>query len=378
MKSKLAWIPFVPLFFAAGFFKLAQEMMPEGSVFGLSTLQMEYCYIGACVLIFLFTLLFVAVDKKISQYYLPHKNFPAGLIGILLAVLLAADGGLTFFQVFNSGTIPVVEMLGAVMALLSAVVFIILGLNHSIRYKEGKSFSLIHVLPAVFCGVRMILSFMQFTTISIKIADVSVLICYVFATLFFYNYAVVLSLIKSKNALKSCFVFGFPAVAIMIPYGVYHLWFHFDSITLLKNAQPLEMILFGLYILSILIEMTAFVKDRDYVTVIETEEPARDPANDKVDGFIANNISEDQNDSEENNEFLENSDTDGYLYRDTHGANDAPDETVQKVEQPNPEFDSYLTEVQEETPETDDRPKDYESRLDEIDKLILDISRKSE
>lgn len=379
MRSKLSWIPFVPLFLAAGFFKLAQQLLPQGSVFGLTALQMEYCYIGAAVLILLFALLFVAVDKKISPYYVPHKNVPAGLIGFLLSVLLAADGGLTAFQIFNSGTISVVQFLGAVLALLSAVVFVVFSLNHIFRRKEGKNLSLLNAVPAVFCGVRMILVFIQFTTISIKLADVSALICYVFATLFFYHYAVVLSLIKNKSSLKSCFVFGLPAVAIMIPYGVYHLWFRFDSLTILNNAQPLEMLLFGLYILSILIEITAFAKDKEHVTVIEKdEEPASDPADEKVDGFIASNISEDQNDSQENTEYRESSDTEGYLYQDTHNSNDKPADPLQEYDHLNPDAEGYLTEIQEESDETDDRPKDYESRLDDIDKLILDISRKSE
>ena len=379
MRSKLSWIPFVPLFLAAGFFKLAQQLLPQGSVFGLTALQMEYCYIGAAVLILLFALLFVAVDKKISPYYVPHKNVPAGLIGFLLSVLLAADGGLTAFQIFNSGTISVVQFLGAVLALLSAVVFVVFSLNHIFRRKEGKNLSLLNAVPAVFCGVRMILVFIQFTTISIKLADVSALICYVFATLFFYHYAVVLSLIKNKSSLKSCFVFGLPAVAIMIPYGVYHLWFRFDSLTILNNAQPLEMLLFGLYILSILIEITAFAKDKEHVTVIEKdEEPASDPADEKVDGFIASNISEDQNDSQENTEYRESSDTEGYLYQDTHNSNDKAADPLQEYDHLNPDAEGYLTEIQEESDETDDRPKDYESRLDDIDKLILDISRKSE
>lgn len=375
MKSKLSWIPFVPLFLAAGFLKLAQGFMSNGSILGLSALQLDYCYIGACVLIFLFALLFVLTDKKIAQYYLPHKNIPAGLVGILLTLLLAADGGFTIFQVFSSGKISVLEILGAVLSLLSAVVFIILGLNHSFRYKEGKNFSLINVIPAILCGVRMILSFVQFTTISIRLADVSSLICYVFATLFFFYYAVVLSLIKSKNALKFCFVFGLPAVAALIPYGSYHLAFQFDSEFILKNAQPLEMLMFGLYILFILIEITMFVRSKEDVTLVEEDEaPVFNVAAEKVEGFIATNDSEDENDIAEDTAYLEKSDTDDYLYQDTQRVDDNPevnDETNNDVE-------NYLTEVQDDSDEDDDRPKNYEERLDEIDKLILDISSEGE
>lgn len=375
MKSKLSWIPFIPLFLAATFFKLAQGFSAEGSFLGLSAIQLDYCYIGACVLIFLFTLLFVALDKKTAQYYLPHKNFPAGLVGILLSVLLAADGGFTIFQVFSSGKISLLDILGAVLSLLSAVVFIILGLNHSFRYKEGKNFSLINVIPALLCGVRMILSFVQFTTISIRLADVSMLICYVFATLFFFNYAVVLALIKSKNALKSCFVFGFPAVAALIPYGVYQLVFRFDSEQVFKNAQPLEMLLFGLYILFILIEITAFVRDKDSVTLIEEEEaPVVNIAEEKVQGFIASNTSEDENDSVDDTSQLENRDTEDFLYQDTRESSDTEEEN----EETKNDVENYLTEIQDLSDAEDDRPKNYEERLDEIDKLILDISSKGD
>ena len=375
MKTKLSWIPFVPLFLAACFLKLAQGFMPDGSIPGLSALQLEYCYIGACVLIFLFALLFVLLDKKIAQYYLPHKNIPAGLVGILLCLLLAADGGFTVFQVLSSGRISVLELLGAVLSLLSAVVFIILGLNHSFRYKEGKNLSLVNVIPAILCGVRMILSFVQFTTISIRLADVSSLICYVFATLFFFNYAVVQSLIKSKNALKNCFIFGLPAIAALIPYGIYHLVFRFDSEFIIKNAQPLEMLLFGLYILFVLIEITRNVLSKEEVTLIEEEEtPVVNVAEEKVEGFIATNDSEDENDIAEDTAYLEKSDTSDYLYRDTQQDKEDPednDETHNDVE-------NYLTEIQDVSDENDDRPKNYEERLDEIDKLILDISSKTD
>ena len=218
----------------------------------------------------------------------------------------------------------------------------------------------------------MVLSFVQFTTISIRLADVSSLICYMFATLFFFNYAVVLALIKSKNALKSCFVYGFPAVAAMIPYGVYHLVFRFDTEQVLNNAQPLEMLLLGLYILFILIEMTRHVRDKDSVTLVKEEEaPVVNIAEEKVEGFIASNTSEDENDSIEETSQLENRDTEDYLYLDTQERNDVENEDTKN------DVENYLTEVQE-VPEEDDRPKDYESRLDDIDKLILDISSKGD
>lgn len=372
MKTKLSWIPFVPLALLACFLKLAQGFMPDGML-GFSALQLDYFYMGVVVLILISTILFVAMDKKIAKYYLPHRNYPAGMIGILLSLLLAADGGFNLFRVFSSGNLSVLELLGSVLSLLSAVVFIVLGLNHSFRYKEGKNFTLFNALPAILCGVRMILCFVQFTTISIRLADVSSLICFVFGTLFFFNYAVVLSLIKNKSALKSCFVFGLPAVAAMVPYGIYHLWFHFDTEMILNNAQPLELLLFGLYILSVLIEFSAFVRDKDGVTLVTEEEQVPVVSEEKVQGFLASNTGEDETDKEEDISYLENRDTDDFLYLDTSKTNDDTNEE----EELKKDFESFLTEVEEED-ENDDRPKDYEERLDDIDKLILDINSKSD
>ena len=335
---------------------------------------MDYCYLGAVLLIFVFALIFVIPDKKIAAYYLPHKNYPAGVIGILLSLVLAADGGFELFSAFNSGIISVIVIIGAILSLLSAVVFIIYGLNHSFRYKEGKKISLINILPALLCGVRMILSFVKFTTVSIRLADVSSLICYVFATFFFFYYAVVLSLIKSKNALKSCFIFGLPAVAVMIPYGIHHLVFQFDTEQVINNAQPLEILLFGLYILSILIEMTVYVRDKDSVTLITETEQAPDLSEEKVEGFLARNSGEDKNDQEVNTVYRENQDTEDFLYLDTKQINDNPENN----DDTNNDVDSFLTEINEIPEEEDDRPKNYEERLDDIDKLILDISSKAD
>lgn len=374
MKTKLSWIPFIPLALIACFFKLAEPFAAQGNILGMNALQLDYCYMGAVLLIFVFTLIFAIRDKKISAYYLPHKNYFAGIIGILLTLLLAADGGYALFSAFSSGMISVLDVIGSILSLLSAVVFIILGLNHSFRFKEGKNLSLINVLPAVLCGVRMILSFVKFTTVSIRLADVSSLICYVFATLFFFYYAIVMSLIKSKNAVKMCFIFGLPAVAVMIPYGIHHLVFQFITEQVIDNAQPIEIMLFGFYILSVLIEMTINVRDKDSVTLITETEPVQNVSEEKVEGFIARNTGEDENDQVVDTAYLENQDTDDFLYLDTKQINDNPENN----DETNNDVDNYLTEINEIPEEEDDRPKNYEERLDDIDKLILDISSKAD
>lgn len=376
MKSKLSWIPFIPLALLACFLKLSQGLLPEGTILGLSNLLLEYLFLGCIALILIFSFLFTLIDKKIASYYLPHRNFPAGILGLVLALLLAADGANTLFHSFSSGMIDVLSIVGAVLALLSAIVFIVLGLNHSFRYKEGKQFSLLNLLPALFFAIRMILSFVTFTTISIRLADVSSLICYVFATLFFYNYAMVLSLTKAKRAVKNCFLYGLPAVAVMIPYGIYRLLFAFNSEAIMENIQPLEIVILGLYILCILIEISVFVRTQDSIKLVTDDVPQIDVSEEKVEGFIASNQGEDDNDTEQGQDdsVLESRDTEGFLYQEQALEDEEPEDSEEK----RAESENYLTEIQEDSDDDDDRPKDYEARLDEIDKLILEINEHSD
>ena len=376
MKSKLSWIPFIPLALLACFLKLAQGLLPEGTILGLSNLVLEYLYLGCAALILIFAFLFTLIDKKIASYYLPHRNFPAGILGLVLALLLAADGANTLFHSFSSGIIDVLGVIGAVLSLLSAIVFIVLGLNHSFRYKEGKQFSLLNILPALFFAIRMILSFVSFTTISIRLADVSSLICYALATMFFYNYALMLSLTKAKRAVKNCFIYGLPAVAVMLPYGIYRLMFAFNSEIIMDNIQPLEISLLGLYILCILIEISVFVRRQDEIEFVIDDIPQVDISEEKIEGFIASNQGEDENDTEQEQDdtALESRDTDGFLYQELTQDTDEPEEN----EEIKAETENFLTEILEENDDDDDRPKDYESRLDEIDKLILEINEQSD
>ena len=374
MKSKLSWITFIPLALLGCFLKLVQGFLPEGTLLGLSNLILEYLFLGCVALILIFTFIFTLADKKIAAYYLPHCNYPAGIFGLLSAILLAADGANTLFHSFSSGIVDVLSVISAVLALLSAIVFIVLGLNHSFRYKEGKQFSLLNVIPALFCAVRMILCFVTFTTISIRLADVSSLICYLFATLFFYNYALMLSLTKVKRAVKNCFVFGLPAAPVMVPYGIYRLMFAFNSEVILDNIQPLEITMFGLYILCVLIEISIFVRRQDEIEFVTDDVPRVDISDEKVEGFIASNQGEDDNDTEQvmDESVMESRDTDGFLYQEMQLEDEEPEDSEEKKA----DADSYLTEIAEE--DDDQRPKDYEARLDDIDRLILEINEQSD
>ena len=375
MISKLSWILFIPLTLAAAFCKLAQTILPDGAIFGLSDMMLDYVVIGCVALIFLFALIMCLCDRKISKYYLPHRNFGAGILGILLALVMAADGADAIYRIIGADKINVLAIIEAVMLILAAIVFVVMGLTHSFSNKNKKGFSLLYVMPALLCAVRLIRCFVEFTTISITLADVTRLFCYIFATMFFFNYAVTLSLTEAKNAVKSCFIYGFPASAALIAYATGNLYANFDTDNIMNNAHYVEIALMGLYILAFLIELTIFVKDKDHV-IIEDEDDVyykdiHDGEISDSEDFVVTGVDDEDRAETPASSYISTADTSDFLYQEKK--DDSNRESSYYKAAIN-DVNDYITVESANENDKDDRPLSYTEQLDEIDKLILEIS----
>lgn len=375
MKSKLSWIFFVPFTVAAIFVKLAQVIMPDGALFGLSDMQLDYVCIACVAVIFLFALIFCLADRKISPYYIPHRNFAAGILGLILALLFAADGANRIYHIFGSGRIEVLDVIEAVLLALSAVVFVVLGLSHSFSNKESKRFALFNIMPALLCAVRMVRCFVGFTTISITLADVCRLVCYIFATLFFFNYAVALSLTQAKNAVKSCFIYGFPAVAALLSYAAAALISSFDVNEIFDGIDLLEISVMGLYIFAFVVELTIFVKDKDHMVVegvddVDYKELDEGREDMNGTGFVVTGLDDDERPDTPESSYLNTADTNDFLYQET------TEDTADNAEvSSHNDIDDFITEVVNSPNDVSDQEGvGYSDRLDEIDKLIVEIS----
>lgn len=385
MTSKLSWILFIPFSLAAVFFKLAQTLLPEGSVFGLSNMLLDYVSIGCTLAIFLSVFILCLCDRRISRYYVPRRNIPAGLIGLALAVILAADGANRIYLSLSAGELEAMEIIEAALLLLAAVIFIVMGLTHSFVNRDNKHFALFNVMPALLCAIRLVRCFISFTTISLRTADVTLMFCYVFTTLFFFNLAVTISMTEAKHAVKSCMIFGFPAIAILLARGIYGFLTGFDSHELFANAVMTELVLMGAYILAFLAELTFFIKDKDQVTLrVGEPEEVEAPDEDKnADTFFVTGM-DDENRFEADQGYLTSPEFNDYLYHPTEKPESEEEEQNNK-NQSDPT--GYITEVTEDphegkTTQLDANGEDnadplktgYEDRLDMIDKLILELT----
>ena len=375
MVSKLSWVLFIPLTLAAAFLKLAQTILPDNSIFGMSDMMLDYAVIGCVALIFLFALIMCLCDRRISKYYLPHRNIPAGIIGLLLALLLAADGAYAVNDMFVTGKVEVLPVIEAVMLLFAAIVFVVMGLAHSFSGKGKKTFGLLYAAPALLCAIRLIRCFVEFTTISITLADITRLFCYIFATMFFFNYAVALSMTEAKNAVKSCFIYGFPASAAMISYAAGNLYANLDTDNIMNNAHNVEIALMGLYILAFLIELTIFVKDRDHVVIADQEDEEYKDIHDgeisDSDDFVVTGLDDDERSDVPASNYVTTADTSDFLYQEVR-----QDEKRQATYYgpTTRDVDDYITQEVKSDFDEPGNEKSYADQLDEIDKLILEIS----
>ena len=386
MTSKLSWILFIPMTIAAVFLKLAQTLLPDGAIFGLSDMVLDYAVIGCVALVFLFALIMCIADRRISPYYMPHRNIPAGILGLLLAIVCAADGANKIYFTISSGKVDAMEIVEASLLLLSSIVFIVMGLTHSFVNRDGKRFALFNVMPALLCAVRLVRCFIGFTTISITLADVTQLICYIFATMFFFNFAVAISLTEAKHAVKSCFIFGFPAMTALFACGVASIVNSFNVHELFSNTGMVEMVLMGLYIFAFILELSIFIKDRDHIVIADDGneyDELTENDTEPEENFIVTGM-DDENRFEPDNGYLTSPDFEDYLYRESENPNSNVDNSATQSDP-----SGYITIATDphtgKTLKRGEFPKDpepnaaegrpgYADRLDEIDKLILEIT----
>ncbi len=417
MTSKLSWIVFVPFSLAAIAIKIIQLFFlgPDGTFYGFNSLMLSYLAIACAVVVLLFAVIFCLVDRKTAPVYAINRNIACGIFGLLLAICMACEGANRAFLMLRSMDGDVFGIIDIVFTVLCAIVFVVLALNHFVGNGGVKGLSVFYLVPALWSAFRLVNCFLSFTTVSIAVTDVTILACYVFSTLFLFNYAMIVSLIKGKSPVKSAFIYGLPAVTLLLSYSVYELVSSFViksvAFNLFSNLHSFEMLLMALYILAFVIELSACVKRRDEIEIIEDEdveyEDVEEPDSEFINA-ISNSITngnkpdqavnevlresmDEDHLSEDDRVFIEiaqtslnnaeqyfkDADTSEFIYGQAPSDDDfilpvASDDTPYEVRS-DESVDAYITKA--DSTYTDDDDSSYgKFSMDRIDKLILEIS----
>lgn len=419
MTSKLSWIAFIPFTLAAIAIKIIQLFFlgPDGTFFGFNSLMLSYLAIACALVVLLFAVIFCFVDKKTAPFYVINKNFFCGIFGVLLAVSMACEGANRAFLAMRSMTGDVFEIIDIVLTVLCAIVFVVLGLNHFVGNGGVKGLAGFYLVPALFSTFRLVKCFLTFTTVSIAVSDVTVLACYVFTTLFLFNYAMIVALMNGKSPVRASFIYGLPAVTLLLSYSVYALTdtilFKGYSFNLFSNLQTIELLLLALYIFSFVIELSFCVKRRDEIEIVdslneyeyeEVEDPDADIINtisnsvtngNKPDMAVNNALREGenvdilpeddqvfieiaQNSLNNTDEYFKDAETSEFIY----GKAPSDDDFIMPVQtdessygvQPDENIDAYITKADSTYADEDGSSSYGEISMDRIDRLILEIS----
>ncbi len=276
MTSKLSWIAFVPFTLAALAIKVIQVLFmgEDGTFMGFNSLMLSYLAVACTVAVLLFTVIFCFIDKKTASVYPINKNFFAGIFGLVLAVALACDGANRAFNIMRTMTFEFFELADIVLTLLCAIVFVVLGLNHFVGNGGVKGIAVFYLIPALWCAFRLVKCFLEFTSVSIAVTDITKLTCYIFATLFLFNYAMIVALMQGKSPVRSAFIYGLPAVTILLSYVVYEflsIYANGVGFKLFNQIEIIELCALGLYTFAFVVEMSACVKRKDQIEIVEDE-----------------------------------------------------------------------------------------------------------
>ena len=80
----------------------------------------------------------------------------------------------------------------------------------------------------------------------------------------------IVSRIKGRNPVKACFIYGLPAVAISLSYGLYVIFTAMIESTLASQGLfGAELIVFSIYALSFIVEMAFNSYTKDEIEIID-------------------------------------------------------------------------------------------------------------
>lgn len=249
------WLPFIPLLAAGVLLKVYQALFdPNGADVGLAhggaiTIGFAAIVVAAFVIIGIISY----TDKKTSALYEIKRNPLAGIFAIASGALMFADSANTFISGMN-----VVNIIDALMTVVGAVAFILMGISSFSGNNRTKSAAGLMLMPVIWGVVRTFLTFVSDTTVASESRDMMDIVFMVLGTFFLFNCGMVYVNVSGKNAVKGCFLYGMPFILVSFAYTISHTIYQLriGGFDFMENIRTFEFFAIALYALFLLIELT--------------------------------------------------------------------------------------------------------------------------
>ncbi|MDD5795791.1 MAG: hypothetical protein PUD24_02495 [Oscillospiraceae bacterium] len=395
MKTKLCWIPFIPVVCLMIFIKYMETAIPaDGTFLGLNQFGLRYAAILLIPILLISCIAISLFDKKMSPYYLISKNFGAALFSFITAVAVMFQSVMSIVNTFSTGNINALNFVVSLIGIIAGVAMLFIASAHLSGKNIRQSLSIFMLLPAIWAGFKLIETFLSYTTVSVRSQDMLDLLCYALVALFFFADAMALCNMEGKNPVKRCFVFGFPLIAALLAYSVK------EGVCIIKNYAAYEildildvaiMLSIALYALFFLIELSINAIRKEQVCIVNDDEQSNEinePTKREEVNFSYEDNGEELNSVDyEDSSVLEIPDEGEEVTVSEETAVSEEDTDVSENDENSSADISDVSSVTDEgikdtdfvvAPQENEKNDELKTRMDEIDKLILEIQTKSE
>lgn len=272
MKVKYSLIPFILATIATVGLKLMGIFGLDGSgmFLGMNKMGITYAVIGVTLALFLVCVIINIFDRKTAPVYPVKKNFVAGAFSVLAGISVAASSITTMLNTTYDSEYYLMTVVCAAFSVPAAIALILMSKVHFSGKSTVSGVSMLFIFPALWGCSELVSEFLVATKVSISASDMTPLFCYIFITLYYFSHSMIVSRIKGRNPVKACFIYGLPAAAISLSYGLYVIFTSMIEGTLASQGLfGAELIIFSIYALSFIVEMAFNSYTKDEIEIID-------------------------------------------------------------------------------------------------------------
>ncbi len=207
MKLKSSWIVFIPTFLSA----LGIQMFQ--SISGANPFGFMIAGVAVTLLMALGVIIIACNDRYTVREYEPKKNFASGVLLCISAVATAFYGVTGVSYLFDE-KLEILKILLAGSALLSAIVFVLLGINALTGNYTVTAAPIMTLAPVLMFALELVNRFISYTTVAVASTEVYDILSIVFLLIFMFYCASIYAGIPTKQSVKCCFIFGMPGITL--------------------------------------------------------------------------------------------------------------------------------------------------------------------
>ncbi len=279
MKVKYLWIPFAVFLAALLPLRLYQvlKLIDPETGFSSGEPYMLQILLGLTALFVLILMSMSIVCKNIPERYEIRKNIFAAAFSVLVSVSMLVESA-CFLLNFISGQDKAPGLVQAILGVLAAAIFAMAGISSFTGRNLLERVPMLTLLPSLWCGVRLVFSFLKYTNVATNSSEMLDLLSTSFLLIFLFTQAKLLSgfttpktgkraVVAGMSAVVLLFVFRLPALVQQVTAGGFRL----DT-----SISYLTELLLALYVFCVTVELSLHYSRPAEAAEPEMETPTHD------------------------------------------------------------------------------------------------------